>query len=279
MTDRGLGGMSSLFSVVTVASALTVAAWDWDWSALFKPSETAASAAVATAPLDDPGLLGAPPRGPASPAELGAPAGLDAPARIPGASPTQLAEASAPGLLCGDRRLEGVRLGRLSEPLQGDESGRTCGAKSAIRLDKAAGVTITPTANTNCRVAKSLADWIEDGVNPAALTTLGAKLVRIRQIADYSCRTRNRQEGAPLSEHARANALDIASFTVSTGGRVSVEEDWLVGATAGRKALFLQQVWRAACGPFTTVLGPLADAYHQNHFHLDAAARNRPYCR
>ena len=39
------------------------------------------------------------------------------------------------------------------------------------------------------------------------------------------------------------------------------------------RAHFLREVWRAACGPFTTVLGPEANRAHRNHFHVDLAQR------
>ena len=40
-------------------------------------------------------------------------------------------------------------------------------------------------------------------------------------------------------------------------------------------AHFLRGVHRAACRTFGTVLGPEANAYHNNHFHLDMADRSR----
>ena len=39
------------------------------------------------------------------------------------------------------------------------------------------------------------------------------------------------------------------------------------------KAAFLRDIHKAACSIFTTVLGPEANKYHRNHFHLDLAER------
>lgn len=39
------------------------------------------------------------------------------------------------------------------------------------------------------------------------------------------------------------------------------------------RAHFLREIWQAACGPFTTVLGPEANRAHRNHFHIDLAQR------
>ena len=42
----------------------------------------------------------------------------------------------------------------------------------------------------------------------------------------------------------------------------------------------LRQMWRAACGPFGTVLGPEANRFHRDHFHFDTARyRSGSYCR
>jgi len=38
--------------------------------------------------------------------------------------------------------------------------------------------------------------------------------------------------------------------------------------------------WRAACGPFGTVLGPESNRFHRDHFHFDTARyRSGSYCR
>ena len=44
------------------------------------------------------------------------------------------------------------------------------------------------------------------------------------------------------------------------------------------QAEFLAEIRAAACGPFTTVLGPGTNEYHSDHFHLDTAERRNPYC-
>jgi hypothetical protein len=44
-------------------------------------------------------------------------------------------------------------------------------------------------------------------------------------------------------------------------------------------ARFQRAVRKAACGPFTTVLGPGSDAYHDDHMHFDTKPRRSPYCR
>ena len=99
-------------------------------------------------------------------------------------------------------------------------------------------------------------------------------LVSIDQASAYVCRPRHGTE--KLSEHAFGNALDIATFELADGRRIGVRAE-----ATGAEATFLGQVRKAACGPFTTVLGPGSDADHALHFHIDLAMR-RPgsaFCR
>ena len=71
-----------------------------------------------------------------------------------------------------------------------------------------------------------------------------------------------------LSEHAFGNALDISSFTLSSGTTVAVEL-----TPPEKNGIFLGKVRSAACGPFKTVLGPGSNADHSEHLHFDLAPR------
>jgi hypothetical protein len=94
----------------------------------------------------------------------------------------------------------------------------------------------------------------------------------IRNASSYACRRRNNASNGKLSEHARANALDIAAFdfskktqiTVAGGGTGLLQK---IGLSA--KGNFTTAVRKSACGYFNTVLGPGADRYHGDHFHVD----------
>ena len=91
----------------------------------------------------------------------------------------------------------------------------------------------------------------------------------------YSCRTRNSQRGARLSEHAYGRAIDIGGMWLSTGRRITVKQNWGKGS-AGQ---YLRRIWKAACGPFKTVLGSDGDRFHQDHLHFDLAQRRSTFCR
>jgi hypothetical protein len=108
--------------------------------------------------------------------------------------------------------------------------------------------------------------WVRDDVAPAAATTLGSSARKIATATSYECRERDRMPGAKLSEHGRANALDLDAVTLANGMVVD-----LTGVTASHE--FRQLVRQSACKTFTTVLGPGSDDFHKTHIHLDLIER------
>lgn len=174
-----------------------------------------------------------------------------------------------PGALCGDPRLQGRSIGTLTGQW------RECSVPGAVEVVSAAGVRISPPAKLNCRMARRLADWMENGMQIAAQRGRGQRIASIQTLGTYSCRRRNGLPSGRLSEHARANAIDIAGFSFADGLQVNVERGW----RRPNEGRFLRELWRSACGRFGTVLGPDSDRFHYNHFHLDAAKVRSAYCR
>lgn len=172
------------------------------------------------------------------------------------------------GSICGDRGIRGENIA----PIRGRGG---CGVSNAVRVTEVDGVTLSTPATVNCETARALQSWLRDGVVPA-VGRLGGGVRSLQVVSHYSCRTRNNQRGARLSEHAKGNAIDIAAFTLRNGSVIDVESGWRRGA----QSQVLRRIHRSACGPFGTVLGPNADRHHQDHFHLDVARhRGGPYCR
>ena len=129
---------------------------------------------------------------------------------------------------------------------------------------------IHPTATLACPIVSALDTWFATGVQPAAMRWFGQPVAEIRQISAYSCRGMNGQRGAPISEHAFGNALDIASFTLADGRKISVKDGW---RGMPEEQGFLRDVQGAACRQFSTVLAPGSDAFHYDHIHVDLARR------
>ncbi|MCT8002297.1 extensin family protein [Sphingomonas sanguinis] len=148
-----------------------------------------------------------------------------------------------------------------------------CGYDDAVRFASggARAIGYRPAAlGVSCPVAASLALWEWNSVQPAARALLGAEVVAIDHLGSYNCRRINGRSSSDWSEHARANAVDIAGFRLSDGRRISVVRDWRDQGAVGR---FLRQVRDDACDLFATTLSPDYNAAHADHFHLDQAYR------
>ncbi|WP_099557930.1 extensin family protein [Hartmannibacter diazotrophicus] len=165
----------------------------------------------------------------------------------------------------------------VAVPMKEIDGPGICGVRKPLKVNASLGgaVEITPPATLDCPMTAAIGRWLDTVVQPAAWERYGAPVVSIKNVASYGCRTRNHKRGEKLSEHAFANALDIAAFTLANGYTVTVKSGWR-GSEADRA--FLRQVHYGACGPFKTVLGPgTSDGMHEEHFHLDLAKHNAKY--
>ncbi|TMM50460.1 extensin family protein [Qipengyuania marisflavi] len=127
-----------------------------------------------------------------------------------------------------------------------------------------------------CLSAVALKRWKRDVLESAAQDIFGSKVEQIEHLGAYSCRRLYGRNDGPWSEHATANAIDIAGFVLADGTRISVLRDW---QGEGDKARFLREIRDGACGAFATVLSPDYNAAHRDHLHLDMTARWSSVCR
>ena len=114
------------------------------------------------------------------------------------------------------------------EPIPPFRKGR-CGTPAPIKLQAIGAkklVTLSPPPKINCRIAAALNKWVEEKLQPLAKEMLNTSIVKIRNMSSYSCRTRYGNPFKRISEHAYANALDIAGFTTSEGDYISVLKHW-----------------------------------------------------
>lgn len=169
---------------------------------------------------------------------------------------------------------------RPVEPI-GEQGG--CGAPAPIEVSAIAGVKLAPPATQTCAMAAALAAWITDDVKPAARSRLGTEVIEIRTATSYACRRRNNGSSGKMSEHSKANALDMSGFTfakkadVAVGGKGNWGEGLLAAVGLSKDGSFLGDIRKAACTHFTTVLGPGSDPYHGDHFHVDVLQRKGGY--
>ncbi|MHA6719099.1 extensin-like domain-containing protein [Sphingomonas sp. RS6] len=147
-----------------------------------------------------------------------------------------------------------------------------CGYEDAVRLEAGGSRTIafSPQLGTACPVAAALALWEWHVVQPAALARFGSRVARIEHFGSYSCRRMYGRSAGDWSEHATADAVDIAAFVLADGRRISVLDGW---GGEGDERAFLRSVRDGACRLFSTVLSPDYNEAHRDHLHLDQAAR------
>jgi hypothetical protein len=108
--------------------------------------------------------------------------------------------------------------------------------------------------------------WYEGRLQQLAQSHLGTRITRIDHLGTYACRNVNSAPSGRRSQHATANAIDIAGFRLADGRAISVLADWGEPTEAGK---FLTAARDEACGLFNIVLSPQYNDLHANHFHLD----------
>lgn len=172
------------------------------------------------------------------------------------------------GQVCGDPSIQGEAVGRVDGP-------GACGIESAVRLRSVAGVSLRPRPLMDCPTARALKTWVSRGVL-RSVGSEGGGVRSLRVVSHYACRTRNNQPGARLSEHSFGRAIDIAGIGLRDGSEMTLLTDW----DSAEDGAQLRRMWRAACGPFGTVLGPESNRFHRDHFHFDTARyRSGAFCR
>jgi hypothetical protein len=116
----------------------------------------------------------------------------------------------------------------------------------------------------DCQFAAVLADYVRLIVAPLGQAMLHAKVAAIETGPGYQCRTQDGIVGAKISAHAKGLAVDFVAIEFADKRRLLVARQ-----TGGDEASYFRAVRTAACGWFTTVLGPGADAFHATNMHLD----------
>jgi hypothetical protein len=149
-----------------------------------------------------------------------------------------------------------------------------CGGDDLVRLEAVVlpdsrRVAVKPAAVLRCAMASAVADWIRSDMAPLA-EAQGTRLSDLDNFDSFECRGRNRVVGARLSEHGRANALDVRALKLASGASISLTD-------RGVAREVRETVLHSVCTRFTTVLGPGSDGYHEDHIHLDLAERRNGY--
>jgi hypothetical protein len=169
-----------------------------------------------------------------------------------------------------------IGLGKVAEfkPLPVLVGAGECGATDAVLMTSVilpdqSKVAVSPPATLRCPMAQQVAEWVREDVAPS-MKKFGPPLRVLDNFDSYSCRGRNNIRAAQLSEHGKADAIDIRDFALADGREfgltnVHVDKDWR------------DTIRTSVCARFSTVLGPGSDGYHEEHIHLDLAERRNNY--
>ncbi len=236
------------------------------WSDLFgtsrpKPRRAAlpgTGAAAEAAPADAPATEPERPRWKPAPAERAKPA-------------EPAAAAPPPPSACRLALTEAIAIAPSIPDIHGAGG---CGGEDLVRLEAVVlpdkrQVSVKPAAILRCTMASAIADWIRTDIAPLA-AGLGSAISDLDNFDSFECRGRNRVAGAELSEHGRANALDVRALKLANGQSIS-----LTDRTVPRE--LRESVLHSVCARFSTVLGPGSDWYHEDHIHLDLMERHNNY--
>lgn len=201
---------------------------------------------------------------PWTPLDLRAPVGM--------ATGRKIGALADDGPLCRDLlRRTGTRFGAVAPR----RDGPFCAMTDALVIERSR-IAWSPTpVRVTCPLLAALVVWEAQVVQPAARVHLGEPVVRIEQLGTYSCRPI--AGSSSWSEHATANAVDVAAFVTASGRRISLLEAW-AGRSDARS--FLRSVRDGSCDLFGTTLSPDYNAAHADHFHFDMKLRGYAgFCR
>lgn len=160
---------------------------------------------------------------------------------------------------------------------QDRDDGGFCRVQGAVTLTGGEITPLKPGGLTlQCPLAVRYVIWDRQVLQPAAEEVFGSRPASVNNYGSYSCRRiyGSADVNDRPSEHARANALDVASVTLEDGRTVSVLADWQGrGPNGAEGSVLLKRLRDGACRVFSTVLTPDYNDAHKDHLHLDGAAR------
>ena len=172
-------------------------------------------------------------------------------------------------------RLRLTATGATAPSVENIEGPGDCGGIDLVRLEAVMlpdnhRVAISPPAVLRCEMAEAIVDWLRDDLAVSAADAFASRLRSLRNHTAYHCRSRNNIVGGVMSEHGKANALDVGAITLVNGRTID--------PTDVKVSRDFREAWKkSVCGRFATVLGPGSDGYHENHVHLDLRERQNGY--
>lgn len=138
-----------------------------------------------------------------------------------------------------------------------------CPLENTVRVESST-LSFNAPFRATCQLAAAYALFERHGLQPAAQEIFAQPVVRIDHFGSFACR--NIARSNRISQHATANAFDLAGFRLQDGTRITVARDW---NGEEPRATFLRRVRDEACKVFNITLGPDYNQAHHDHFHVD----------
>jgi len=120
-------------------------------------------------------------------------------------------------------------------------------------------------SHMQCPLSVGVYLWQRE-VDALARKHFGQPLAKIHHYGSYSCRKQRGNGSGQWSEHAFANAWDVAAFQLKDGSLISILKDW---DGPRKKRNFLREARDAGCDLFRVTLSPDYNEAHKDHFHFD----------
>lgn len=164
------------------------------------------------------------------------------------------------------------KAGAVFVPLADRDDASGCGWRNALRLSAIGAARLSSPAALSCPLTASLVLFDRQVLQPGARAMFGSPVRVIGHVGSYACRNVYHREQAPLSAHARAEAVDLTGFRLADGRRISIARDW----NKADDGVFLHALQERGCRYFGILLGPDYNAAHRTHFHVES--RGFGYC-
>lgn len=100
-----------------------------------------------------------------------------------------------------------------------------CPLRNVLRV-QGAEVGLSSSFLASCPLAVAFALFERHSLQPAAQAVFGQAVTRVDHLGSFACRNMYGREQGQLSQHASANALDIAGFRLADGRSINVLKDW-----------------------------------------------------
>ncbi|MCC5884276.1 MAG: extensin family protein [Halomonas sp.] len=149
-------------------------------------------------------------------------------------------------------------------PLDDHEPVQGCPLENVVRVHGSE-VEFNASFVARCPLALAWVMYERQRLQPAAEAHFDTRVASIEHFGSFACRNVYGRESGRLSEHATAEALDVAAFHLEDGRRITLIHHW---DDEGERGSFLREARDGACDLFGNVLGPEYNRAHADHFHF-----------